>query len=734
MGRKCPIAEERGNNILKKTIGLAAIILLFALTLASLLSSPISWAGDGTCSLGATEAAQRWYFAEGHTGSGLDEYLCVMNPGTQDAQVQVNLIFPTEPSRPHYLMVPPHSRGTLYINALVGRDSDVSLLIESSAPVVVERPMYFIYGGRWKGCTNVLGATAPSTTWSFAEGCTRPGFEEWLCLMNPQQSPSQVNISMHLNDGREIPRSISIPPGQRRTLFINQEVGGAYDVSLHLRSDLPVVAERVIYFNYRGWQGGHASLGEISPITVRYFAEGHTSPIFDTYLCLYSPTLSAEGPNTTQSTEPVQVTVTYYFDNGATQQQSLLLPKNLRYTILVNSVVGQDRNLSIKVDGGGQAVMAERPIYFNYRGYCRGGHVTSGAAQPHTSWCFAEGNTRPGFEEYLCVLNPNPEVATVAVDFITGAGEVISRSYQVQASKRFTIDVSQEVPRGQDVSCVVSSSQPVVAERPIYYPSPYFEPLNAMGHLYFLSVTIGPRTQGSPQEEAAAQYLRGALGSYGYQTSIQDVPLPNGAYTHNVVGKLAPSGNPSGLLVLGGHFDTALNTGSPGANDNGSGTVTALEMARCLATNPPPVEIWVVFFGGEEILVPNTDYHHFGSRYFVQNLSAEDRARLRGAIVLDMVGVGSVLYARNMQLGPMTLCNALLAYAQSIGFYLPYKKSGNQSDHGSFEQAGLPAVWMEVMTDPYWHTPQDSIDKINPSYLQNTGNLLLGFIYSPYLP
>ncbi len=721
--------QEKINIMKKITISAVAIIFLLALAIASILSSPVALAGDGTCSVGAKEAANQWYFAEGHTGSGIDEWLCLMNPGAQEAQVRVNLIFPDEPSQPYDMSVPPHSRKTLYINALVGKASDVSLFINSSAPVVAERPMYFIYWGKWKGCTNVMGATSPSAEWSFAEGCTRPGFEEWLCLANPQQSPSQVNISMHLNDGREIARTISIPAGQRRTLFINQEVGGAFDVSIHLHSELPVVAERVIYFNYRGWQGGHASLGETSPESVRYFAEGHTSPIFDTYLCLYSPVLDLDQPS-----EPVPVSVTYYFDDGSTQQQSLLLPKNLRYTINVNSVVGQNRNLSIKVDGGSEAVMAERPIYFNYRGYCRGGHVTSGTAQPHTSWIFAEGNTRPGFEEYLCVLNPNPQQANVAVDFVTGNGEVIPRSYQIQPAKRFTIDVRQEVPRGEDIACVITSTLPVVAERPIYYPSPNFEPLNAMDHLYFLSVTIGPRTQGSPQELLAAQYLQGVLSSYGFMTSIQNIPLPNGADTHNVVGKLSPPGNPSGLLVLGGHFDTAVNTGSPGANDNGSGTVTALEMARCLATNPPPIEVWVVFFGGEEILIPNTDYHHFGSRYFVQNLSVEDRARLHGAIVLDMVGVGSVLYARNMQLGPMTLCNALLAYAQSIGFYLPYKKSGNQSDHGPFEQAGLPAVWMEVLTDPYWHTPQDSIDKINSSYLQNTGNLLLGFIYSPYLP
>jgi len=215
---------------------------------------------------------------------------------------------------------------------------------------------------------------------------------------------------------------------------------------------------------------------------------------------------------------------------------------------------------------------------------------------------------------------------------------------------------------------------------------------------------------------------------------VQEVPLPNGAVTRNVVATLdaAAPGPSASILVIGAHFDTKGGTGSPGANDNGSGTAVVLELARCLAEEGPlpGLQVTFVLFGGEERLVDGTDLHHFGSRHFVANLSPENRARLRGAVIVDMVGVGSQLYARTMGIGPMDLCNALLSHAARMGIRLPYLKSGSYSDHEPFETAGLPAVWLEVKDDPWYHTPQDSYDKIDAGHVGLTGRLIQGFVLS----
>ncbi len=74
------------------------------------------------------------------------------------------------------------------MNAAAGADKEVSIKCECASPFIAERPMYFSYKGAWTGGHDVAGATYPSDCWYFAEGCTRAGFEEWLCLQNPNPS------------------------------------------------------------------------------------------------------------------------------------------------------------------------------------------------------------------------------------------------------------------------------------------------------------------------------------------------------------------------------------------------------------------------------------------------------------------------------------------------------------------------------------------------------------------
>lgn len=729
----------------KQTARMTKLFLVFLLA-ACLLPAFIpatAHAGDGTCAVGAPQAALKWYFAEGYTGPGFREYLCVFNPGDVQAMVQVRLLYPDVPPGLANLPVAPRSRATLDVNAAVGRETDVSLAVESDQPVVAERPMYFTYRNGWKGCTNVLGATAPAGNWSFAEGTTRAGFEEWLCLANPGSDAAEVEVKLALEDGSLVDRKLSIPARQRRTIDVNAAVGPERDVSAHITSGKDILAERAMYFNYRGrWQGGHAAFGQpLDPAAVsRYFAEGYTGTGFETWLCLFFPSWPEGGSSSAAATIPV--TLTFMFEDGSTRVETVDLPVNQRATYYLNQWLGEGLNVSMRVDGPA-GLLAERPMYFDYRGTCRGGHVTSGAIAPETTWYFAEGTLRPGFEEWLCLLNPNGAAAEVDVTCYSNEGDSTSDHYTIAPTSRYTVCLNQSRPAlsGKDVSCVISSSQPLVVERSLYYPGTGFEVANAMDNLSYLTQTIGPRVEGSAEEEAAAAYLARTMDGYrtywhGYDVSIQNVPLPDGSDTHNVVGKLTTTAQSAQaqaarpLLILGAHFDTKRDTGSPGANDNGSGTVTILELARCLALSEPGVDVWVVCFGGEEQVVTGTDLHHFGSRYFVNNLSAADRARLRGFISVDMVGVGSQLYARTMGIGPMGLCNDLMSYASAHGIYLPYMLSGSSSDHEPFENAGLPAAWLEYKDDPYYHSPQDSIDKINPAYLELTGSLLLGFLLS----
>jgi hypothetical protein len=708
------------------------------------LASPLppARAADGTAAVGAGDAALAWHFAEGYTGEGFQEYLCVFNPGELPATARVSFLFSEGPPLLFDLPVAPRSRSTLDVNAATGHRGDVSMTVLSDHPVTAERPMYFTYRNKWSGCSNVVGSTAPSRRWSFAEGTTRQGFEEWLCLANPGEEDAAVLLELAREDGAVQQLELAVPARQRRTVEVGTLVEAGHDVSALVLADREILAERAMYFHYRGrWQGGHASFGRPAEDSggSRFFAEGYTGAGFETWLCLYLPSeYGAPGSAAARGTGRVELT--YYYEGGPSVNEALDIPTDQRLTLFLNQRLGEGKNLSVKVEGP-PGIMAERPMYFDYKGVCRGGHVTSGAASARTEWLFAEGTLRPGFEEWLCLANPGDQACQASVDLYASTGETLSLPLSIPPATRSTLCLNDAAPglRGLDVSCAVRSDRPLAAERSMYYPGAHFEPLNAMDNLAYLTQAIGPRVEGTAEEEAAAAFLSSALAGYsvggrGFEVSVQRVPLPNGAFTRNVVGKLAPEGgggvSPVSLVILGAHMDTRDATGSPGANDNGSGCVTVLEVARCLAQGGCGLEVWVIFFGGEEQLVPGTDLHHFGSRWFVDHLGAEDRARLHGAIVVDMVGVGSQLYARTMGIGPMDLCNRLMAFAAGRGIYLPYLRSGNSSDHEPFEKAGLQAVWLEYKDDPYYHSPADSIDKVNPEYLRLTGSLILDYLRS----
>ncbi|MEW6554841.1 MAG: hypothetical protein AB1384_11210, partial [Actinomycetota bacterium] len=146
------------------------------------------------------------------------------------------------------------------------------------------------YSYDWSGGHDAAGATAPSDTWYFAEGCTRPGFDCWLCVMNPQAQPATLDISFLTPAGAEFQRTATVAPLSRYTLNVADVVGTGQDVSMLLTSDLAVVAERPMYFNYHAnLAGGHDAAGATAPSDTWYFAEGCTRPGFDCWLCVMNP-------------------------------------------------------------------------------------------------------------------------------------------------------------------------------------------------------------------------------------------------------------------------------------------------------------------------------------------------------------------------------------------------------------------------------------------------------------
>jgi hypothetical protein len=329
------------------------------------------WSG-GHDVIGARAPLANWYFAEGTTLPGFDQYITVLNPQAAQANLTFRYMVEGQGEVVKEVTVNAGSRGTFKAIDHVGANKNISLAVESDRAVVAERPMYFVYSGlgnyAWTGGHDVVGASALATDANFAEGTTRAGFEEWLCIQNPGSSAITVDATYYLGAGQGAPvhKSYSVPAKQRRTVSVNQAIGPDKDVSVSLHSDDGFVAERPMYFNYHGaWDGGHDVIGA-SPTTTALFAEGYTGAGFEEWLCIQNA-----------GTPEAYITVTYYPEGGAPITRAHVVAPGSRYTIDVNADAGANQSISARVDSD-QPVLVERPMYFNFQGKWTGGHDVAG--------------------------------------------------------------------------------------------------------------------------------------------------------------------------------------------------------------------------------------------------------------------------------------------------------------------------------------------------------------------
>ncbi|MHB8896297.1 MAG: DUF5719 family protein, partial [Candidatus Geothermincolia bacterium] len=416
----------------------------------------------------------------GTTRPGFETYFSIENPAKTAASVKITYMKGDGTQKEQAISVPASSRATVHPADVLGVGDDVShdfsAKVESTngIGIVAERPMYFNYKGEWPGGHDVVGANAPNTAWYFAEGTTRPGFDAYLTVCNPGTVAARVEATYMKGDGRTATQSIMVPPASRGTLHPADVLGvgddTAHDFSAKVESTnaVGIVAERPMYFDYQGmWTGGSDVVGANAPAPTWYFAEGTCRPNFNPYICVQNP-----GETT------ADIVVTYMKGNGTTQTQTASVPPRSRSTLDPRSVLGSgdsaafDFSATVECDNG--LVICERPTYFDYNGW-PGGHDVMGATAPASIFYFAEGTTRPGFDAYLSVQNPDDSSVDVNVTYLKGDGKTATQSVTVAARARATLHPADVLGVGADsahdfsatVTCDVGRQ--VIVERPMYF-------------------------------------------------------------------------------------------------------------------------------------------------------------------------------------------------------------------------------------------------------------------------
>lgn len=415
------------------------------------------------------QEASRLYFAEGYTGPGFQEYLCLGNASAVTAHTTINYLFSDGTRGGQGIEMAPSTRTTIDVNSGAGPYREVSTVVRSDAPLQAERPMYFNYAGIWTGGHDAAGVPTPQPDWYFAEGCTRAGFDEWICVLNPGDTAARLDFHFQTSSQGQVDRlGITVAAHSRATFKVNDLLGPDYETSLWLHSDVPVVAERPMYFDYSGMEGlhrdgGHDVAGATALATSYFFAEGTTRPGFEEWLTLQNPQAAA-----------ITVHAQYQGSDGSVLAKSYPVAARSRRTVYVAGEVGGGRDISVALSCA-SPFLAERPLYFFYSGYgasWTGGHCVIGATNAGTDWWLTEGCTLPGFHEYICLENPGDTASTVRLRFFSQEqGELPARQYTIQPHSRYTVMVNIDAGSGLQLSTRVTviAGPAIVVERPMYF-------------------------------------------------------------------------------------------------------------------------------------------------------------------------------------------------------------------------------------------------------------------------
>ena len=300
------------------------------------------------------------------------------------------------------------------------------------------------------------------------------------------------------------------------------------------------------------------------------------------------------------------------------------------------------------------------------------------------------------------------------------------------------------------LGCPGSTNKPTDAPTPTPAPAKSdFDGDRAFEHVR-KQVEFGPRPPGSPELEKTRGYMIDQLKSYGLKVTTDEFHPVTPVGDRKMVNVTAElPGESNDVIIIGSHYDTKYfkNFKFVGANDGGSSTGALMEIARVMAANKqkPKLTYWFVFFDGEEAFCFGWDECHnpnpadpktplpdntYGSRHSVAQLVAKNELRrVRAMILLDMVGYKSLRLGR-ADLGTGWLTDTIWQTAKQLGYgnvFVDPEEGVGDDDHKPFLQADIDAIdIIQLSTYPYWHTKDDTLDKISAKSLKTVGDAVLG--------
>ena len=222
---------------------------------------------------------------------------------------------------------------------------------------------------------------------------------------------------------------------------------------------------------------------------------------------------------------------------------------------------------------------------------------------------------------------------------------------------------------------------------------------------------IGIKATGTAGFDSATEWLINRYTALGY-SPIVDTFLVGEDTSYNVIAE-KPGSEPNKWIIVGAHFDSVDE--GPGANDNGSGVIATLEIARLIKDVDTKIGVRIVNFGAEENGL-------VGSRHYVANtLADETEEEIQLMFNLDQIGGAitsnnsTIVCERDEDDSPFSNNEMSSRKTDTLGrlVYLyttisPILGRAERSDYVPFEDVGLVVTGLYQNTpNPHYHNATD---------------------------
>ena len=243
-------------------------------------------------------------------------------------------------------------------------------------------------------------------------------------------------------------------------------------------------------------------------------------------------------------------------------------------------------------------------------------------------------------------------------------------------------------------------------------------------------VAFGPRPSGSAAIGKTQAYVAQALRGCRCQVDndVFTAATPAGpVLMKNIIARFP--GASGHAIVISGHYDTKRLDGFVGANDGGSSAGFLLELARALSGAPRRDDIILVWFDGEEAVSAWSETDGtYGSRHLAAKWAAEGKlSRVKALVNVDMVGDRDLGLVDETNSSP-----ALRRLLRDIAPELLRESQPIEDDHLPFLRRGVPALdlidFEYGMSNKYWHTLADTVDKLSAASFDTVARIVFGLI------